>query len=204
VDEDGLRRTVRRGYDRLAETYDDRRSEDSATVRRVERFAERLSAAPTVLDAGCGAGVPVASTLEGTAVGLDLSRETLDRAAATVPGAALLQGELSRLPLRSASVDGVVAYYSVAHVPRAAHGVVFVEFARVPRPGGWLLVVLGTDDWTGRDDDWLDTGVEMAWSISGPERDRELLVAAGFDVVEKRRVTDELGGTFRHVTARLG
>lgn len=199
------RRAVRTGYDALAATYDERRSADGEGSRLLARFADSLPEDPQVLDVGCGAGVPVAETLTrvGSVVGLDLSRGMLKRAARNVPSAALVEGEMTRLPFADGGFDGVVSSHAVIHVPRAEHRRVFEEFARVLRPQGRLLVVLGTSAWEGENENWLGSGTGMRWSISAPERDRELLAEAGFEVEAERTVDDELGGTFRHVTARL-
>lgn len=195
------RRAVRDGYDRLAEEYDAQRSDDPDCL---DELRDRLPDGGRVLDAGCGAGRPVAETLaEGhDLVGLDFSREQVRMASGRVPSGGFVQGDMTALPLADESVDGVAAYYSVIHVPTDEHPDVAREFRRVLRPGGHLLLTVGSTAWEGSNDDWLDTGVEMRWSILGPDESESVLESAGFEVVWRRIVDDELGDTACFVLAR--
>jgi SAM-dependent methyltransferase len=191
------RDAVRRAYDELAPDFDAARNDDAASSTLLSAFLGGLPADARVLDAGCGAGEPVlrraaAATTVADAVGLDLSRGQLSLAAAAAPDAPLLQGDMTRLPLATDSVDAVVAYWSLIHVPDADQPAVLAEFARVLRPGGRLLVTEGREAWRGENPDWLDTGVEMAWDIAGPDATRERLRRAGFAVVREVGAGDGL------------
>ncbi len=89
-----------------------------------------------VLDAGTGTGHYLHSVIEATgatAVGMDISKFALRRAARLNPQAANLVWDIWRpLPMADSSVDVV----TVVFAPRNP-----AEFARVLRPGGSLLVV---------------------------------------------------------------
>ncbi|WP_137284738.1 class I SAM-dependent methyltransferase [Halorussus salinisoli] len=195
------KRAVRDGYDQLASEYDARRSDDPDFL---DEFRARLPAGGRVLDAGCGAGRPVAETVarEYDLVGLDLSREQVGMARERVPDGRFVQGDMTGLPYADESFDGIVAYHSVIHVPTEDHPTTVREFSRVLRPGGHLLMTIGASEWEGRNDDWLDTGVEMRWSVPGPEESESMLEDAEFEVVWRRVVDDELGGETCFVLAR--
>lgn len=188
------KRAVARAYDELAEEYAARRSPDPGAPDLLARLLAAVDPGERVLDAGCGQGTPVLAALTGAAraVGLDVSREQLELAADAVPGAALVRGDVTRLPFRADSFGAATAYHSLIHVPLADHGTVLREFARVLRPGALLLVTEGSEPWEGANSDWLDTGVEMRWSIAGREATREELTRAGFDVLAVREVGDDL------------
>ena len=91
---------------------------------------------PAILDAGTGTGHYLRAVLDrvpAAAVGLDISKFALRRAARLNPGAANLVADIWQpLPVRDAAVDVV----TVVFAPRNA-----AEFARVLRPGGRLIVV---------------------------------------------------------------
>lgn len=61
---------------------------------------------------------------------------------------------------------------------------------------------MGTAPFEDENEDWLDTGTTMAWSIHGPEKNRELVDEAGFDIESIEEVDDELGGVFAFYDAR--
>jgi SAM-dependent methyltransferase len=154
----------------------------------------RLGPGDAVLDAGCGAGVPVMRELADAGmavVGIDLSGTQLELARSRVTGAALAQADLVALPFGDRSFEGLVSFYAVIHVPRAYHRAVFAEFRRVLRPGGIALLCLGARDLPENDDDsWL--GTHMFWSHFDAQTNLEMLRAEPFDVVRDEIVTDPL------------
>lgn len=95
-------------------------------------------AGATVLDAGCGTGRYVAAvTARGAAavVGVDFSPEMLARV--STPGARRLLGDLTALPVASASVDVVVSGLALNDVADLTAAI--AELARVLRPRGTLV-----------------------------------------------------------------
>jgi SAM-dependent methyltransferase len=202
------RDAVRRGYDDLEERYADARPGGAREVALLEEFLEPLSDAARVLDAGCGAGVPIlrAVSSAATALGLDFSREQLRLAAANAPRASLVQGDMTSLPVSDGVFDAVIAYHSLIHVPFEDHQTVADEFARVLRPGGRLLVSEGPCEWSGSNPDWLGSGVEMQWDIAGADATRDHLRSADFSVTEEwdHRPSEESGEHWRFFAAQLG
>lgn len=199
---DAQRELVRRGYDELADAYAAERG-DHGTGVLLDRLRADAPAGP-ILDAGCGDGTPVLASLaaERVVAGLDFSREQATRANDAVPGR-IVQGDMTRLPYEADSFAAITAFYSVIHVPGEQQADVYSEFARVLQPGGVALVTTGTQDWQGRNEDWLDGGAPMSWDILGPERSTELLEAAGFSVYETVGVVDEVGDDVDRVDGKL-
>lgn len=216
VDPHTQRATVRDGYDGMATAYRDERGggDDHGTeppeAPVVESFLADLSAGDRVLDAGCGQGTPVSNRLPAgvEGIGVDLSASMLYLARERTD-AALVRGDLTRLPLASDAVDAVTALHSVIHVPLSEHPTVFREFARVLRPGGRLYLTAATDEdgWAGANPDWLGSGETMAWSFPGLDETRAQLREAGFRVTHERvlgdTVADDDGGSWTHLFARL-
>jgi len=198
------RDVVREGYDAIAKTYAEEHRGDGREREIAEKLAASLPDGSRVLDAGCGAGRPATETLAAAhdVVGLDISREQLRMARDRVPDADLTMGDLATLPFADDSFDALVSYHAIIHVPKAEHGDVLSEFQRVLRPGGRLVVTMGTAEFEDENDDWLDTGERMAWSFYGPEKNRELVAEAGFEIGQIEEVDDELGGSFEFFRAR--
>jgi len=190
------REEVRRAWESLSEPYASTRPTDGNDVELLAELLDTLEPTPRVLDLGCGDGRRTLANLPGAErVGLDVARGGLDLATAAVPEAALVQGDMVRLPLAADSVDGVTAYHAVFHVPREQHPAVYEEVARVLRPGGLFLTTVGR----GRSETirrgWLGTDESMLFSTPGRERTREQLDAAGFEVRWERSVEDPFGGS---------
>lgn len=199
-----LRDVVREGYDEIAADYAAERDGEGREREIAADLADSLPDGSRVLDAGCGAGRPATEELAPAhdVVGLDISREQLRLARERLPGVALARGDLAGLPFAADSFDAVVSYHAIIHVPKEEHADVLGEFHRVLRSGGRLVVTMGTAPFEDGNEDWLDTGTEMAWSMHGPERNRELVREAGFAVTDVERVDDEMGGAFDFFRAR--
>lgn len=193
------KRIVQDGYDVLAEAYLRVRSTDSEDVRLLDELSARLPDGARVLDAGCGAGVPVTRILSDRfrVVGVDISERQVALARQNVPNAEFIQTDLVTLDLPAASFDAIVSYYAIIHVPRQEHPELLANFYRMLAPGGLLLVSMGAgDNPDGTEDNWLDGGAPMYWSHYGREDNLRMTANVGFEIVWERLVTeeDEFGG----------
>ncbi|MBQ1060732.1 class I SAM-dependent methyltransferase [Micromonospora sp. C41] len=146
-DQDWLADT-RISYDTVAVGYADqvRDALASEPYLRVSLalFADMVQAAVDgpVADVGCGPGHVTAhlSKLGVDAFGIDLSPKMIDVARRDNPGLRFEVGSMTDLSLGDASVAGLVAFWSLIHVPDDAVPTVFGHFRRVLRPGGPLLL----------------------------------------------------------------
>lgn len=185
------RSVVAAGYDDLGPRYLDwsSRIEGDPRERFLTAFMDRLPSRATVLDLGCGPGVPSTQVLAESfeVVGVDVSMTQLRAARGHVPDAALVRADLADVAFREASFDGVMALYSLDHVPRGRHGDVLRSIHRWLRPGGMVLLSLGAGDDPGGIDGWL--GVEMFFSGYDADTNRELVTGTGFDLLIDEVVT---------------
>jgi ubiquinone/menaquinone biosynthesis C-methylase UbiE len=173
---------VEGGYNRIAQSYQDQRNRFH-NREDLERLLVLLPKNPKVLDAGCGAGVPVAKFLTERGcrvIGVDLSQKMIELARKNVPGAEFIKREMTELEFEENSFDGLTAFYSVIHVPREKHAELLQNFHRILKPGGVMLISMGAGEWEGIEE---FHGVEMFWSHYGPERSLELIKQAGFEIL---------------------
>lgn len=189
--------TVRAGYDLVAASYTADRSAagTGGDIDLLDAFLAQLSPQSRVLDAGCGAGIPVGDRVVAAGhslVGLDFSISQLGLARTHVPTSRLVQGDLTTLPVRNATVDAVVSFYAIIHVPRDLHTRVFAEVFRVLRPGGRALLCLGWGDLPEDHDpeSWL--GVPMYWSHFDADTNLALLRDTGFTIESSTEVPDPM------------
>jgi ubiquinone/menaquinone biosynthesis C-methylase UbiE len=207
TDETARRNAVRRAWDAIADDYAAARRADGPDADLLRDLAADLPAGASVLDVGCGDGRRTMATLHDAdptldVVGLDFSRVQLGLARAAVPDARLVQADMTTLPFRDRTFDAVSAYHSVFHVPREQHPAVYREFARVLRPGGAVLMTVGSGRSESTRRNWLGSGHAMFWSTPGSAATTAQLSDAGFDVEWERRVDDPLGSTALFVLAR--
>lgn len=192
------KRAIKQAYDELAATYLTERSDEPVATVLLDALTERLPDDGRILDAGCGAGVPITEQLanEFEVVGVDFSIEQVRLARENVPQAAFAQGDITELGFADGSFDGLCAFFSLIHVPLDEHPRVAAEFSRVLRPGGLALLTVGDDEWVGSNPDWLDTGVEMYWSFPDAETSVRHLTEAGFEIRKRHAIEDQFGSEF--------
>lgn len=115
-------------------------------------FAELVHGAGggPVADVGCGPGYVTGHLhdLGVDAFGIDLSPEMVAIARRDYPALRFEVGTMTELDLADGSLAGVLAFWSVIHVPDHAMPGVFEEFRRVLRSGGPLLVGFHVGDET--------------------------------------------------------
>jgi ubiquinone/menaquinone biosynthesis C-methylase UbiE len=173
---------VRKGYDRLAERYQTiRHAFDSKG--ELDEFASLLPKKAKVLDVGCGDGIPVAQFLAEcgfNVTGIDFSKNMLKLARKNVPKAKFVLKDMTKLDLETGSFDGLTAFYSIIHVPREKHFLMFQSFHRILKPKGIMLICLGPDEWEATD---KYHGTEMFWSHYDPKKSLQLLRKAGFEKI---------------------
>jgi len=193
------RNDVRRAWDDLSETYAANRDPSGSDAALIDELLVTLPANPRVLDVGCGDGARTLANLPEGSIGLDFSRQGLSLATETVPGAHLVQADMTAIPLQDDAVDGLTAYHAVFHVPREEHPTVYREFGRVLVPGGTLLMTLPGGRFETVRRGWM--GGRMFFSGPGRERTLDQLRAAGFENVRTETADDPLGSSTEFVFA---
>jgi cyclopropane fatty-acyl-phospholipid synthase-like methyltransferase len=187
---------VERGYDEVADAYAalEAEGDEWPRMRHLRELLSSLSPGGHVLDLGCGNGVPTMAAIQERhqGVGVDISAAQIARARTNVPGATFMHEDMSGVDFGDASLDAIVSFYAIEHVPREGHPQLFAKFYRWLRPGGRLLFTLeaGGDE-PGRMGKWLN--VEMFFSYYDVETTTALLQAAGFRV-ERAETESQLEG----------
>lgn len=134
-------------YDLVAANYaemiPDTAYESALDLEMIELFVD-LVGSGRVLDAGCGTGRMSAYLRSQhpslAVVGVDLSPGMVEQARALVPGVDFEVGDLTALPFKDGSFDGILVWYSTIHTPDEGLPAVFAELRRVVRDGGPVLL----------------------------------------------------------------
>lgn len=191
VGREGRKRLVAAGYDRMAAEYLRSKGPLSGEIEALlVALTMRLSVEATVLDLGCGAGVPVTRWLSERFVvtGVDLSTQQVALARENVPGASFIHSDMAALDFAPASFDAIVSTYAIIHLPREEHPALLAQIARWLRPGGGFLSNWPLNAWEGEEANWSDWGAPMWWSHHGRDANLALLRAAGFTIVTEQLI----------------
>jgi len=108
-------------------------------------FACRFAAGRRVLDVACGEGYGSAllATVAPSVLGVDIDAATVAHARAAYadrPGLRFAAGSAAALDLPDASIDLVVSFETIEHLPEDLQPAMLAEIARVLAPGGLLLL----------------------------------------------------------------
>lgn len=180
--------SVRDAYDEVATEYAARIADELAGKpldrALLDVFAERLGAGARVCDAGCGPGHVTRYLRDrgADAFGVDLSPAMVAEAARLDADLVFEVGDLADLPVAPGSLDGVVAFYSLIHLPRERVAAALEGFRDRLRPGGlaFLAFHLGVDAL--HLDEWWGKAVSLDFTFFGLDEMRGYAERAGFEI----------------------
>jgi predicted TPR repeat methyltransferase len=167
-------------YNKIADKFASSRDESSVPVA-VSNFAKLLRTGDSVLDVGCGSGVPNAKHLveEGMRVtGIDISEALLAIAKKNVPGATFLKSDIVDFQ-STEKFDGIIAWDSLFHLRLNEQKHVFEKLYDLLDVGGYLLFTHGGSE--GEIEGEMH-GEKFVYSSLGPEKLKKLLETMGFKV----------------------
>jgi SAM-dependent methyltransferase len=198
---------VAAGYDLASERYTEAAKAGNEVRDRYTRaIVERVEAGSDVLDLGCGAGQPTTEILAEhfRVTGVEVSGSQIARARETIPGARFIQGDMCQVEHPESSFDGVVAFYSVIHVPRQRQQALLDSIYQWLRPNGLFIASMastGSERWV--EEDFF--GAPMYWSSFDADTNEQMIRDAGFEIESADLVTlefDEEEETHLWVVAR--
>jgi ubiquinone/menaquinone biosynthesis C-methylase UbiE len=175
-------------YDRVAYEYTTRIFDELAHKpfdrHLLNWFAERVQGLGPVCDMGCGPG-HVARYLHSRNVsicGMDLAPAMIAQAQHRCPEIGFTQGDMRALDVADGTWGGIVAFYSLIHIPRDEVAQVVREFKRVLQPGGALLLAFHIGQSVLHVDDLWGYTVHLDFVFFQPHEMVEYLTAAGFEI----------------------
>lgn len=192
----GTSPSVRAAYDAVAREYD-RQLSDELNVKPLDRawlkaFVD-LVRTGTIADVGCGPGhvTQYLADLHDDVVGIDLSPAMITIARERAPRLTFTVESMTRLATGDETWAGVVAWYSIIHLPARERAITFSEFARVLQPGGHLLIAFHVDSpefATGHVNhitDWFGQQIRLDGYFLDPDEIVDEVVAADFTLIAK-------------------
>src|SRR2546426_1369908 len=159
------KRLVRDSYDRISHAYrGDSLPRDRGYFRWLDLLTPHLKKGDSVLDLGCGCGIPVAQELATfcNVTGVDISSVQVARARTLVPTATFQCQDMTTVQFDVGTFAAIVSLFAIIHIPLAEQRPLLDRISSWLQPGGYLLASVGNRAWTGYKEDWH--GAPMYWS----------------------------------------
>ena len=136
-------RFVKGTYEKIADEYTKEYIDDLSDVPYIDGFLSLLPAKAKVLDVGSGPGQFSHYIKEkGFSVqGIDMSTKMLEIAKERFPDISFKEMDMRALQFGDGSFDGLLAAYSIIHIPTEEIPEVLKEFSRVLKPDGHLMII---------------------------------------------------------------
>ena len=136
-------------YDLIAEWYASGRSTDATGVPEVTALLTSLPTPASVLDVGCGNGLPLTRVLIDhgcQVVGVDSSPNMLARFAANFPAVPAICAPIQACDLNGRMFDAAIAWGVMFHLPLAEQVKTIAKVASVLKTGGLFLFTSGDEE----------------------------------------------------------
>jgi ubiquinone/menaquinone biosynthesis C-methylase UbiE len=203
---------MKASYDAIAHTYNKEfyKVEDSLRIDYLGRLLTHLQTSnadtATVLELGCGAGVPATQFVLANqkprihVTGNDISTAQLELARSNLAEyndrLTLMEGDMLALDFPAATFDAVTGFYSIVHLPREEQTTLMGKIVQWLKPGGYFLANFSVTDmpalqeekWLGHEEGW------MFWSGWGEKESVQMVEDTGLKVLV-REVKQAVGDT---------
>ncbi|KAI0805675.1 methyltransferase [Xylaria sp. FL0064] len=177
---------VEYAYDHISEWYLQWvESQKSPRERYAKKLLEELQHSPSILELGCGPGVPVLQLLldqGATVVANDISTKQIEIARARFPGAELIAGDMTTLTFEPETFHGAISFYTLFHLPRSKLKDMLTKIYGWLKPNGVFVLNLATIDEEEIHGEFFGYG--MFWSSFDIDGNQALLREIGFDLLQ--------------------
>lgn len=182
------------GYNHISETYSTwaQRVRVAERQRYTQLILDRIPTGADVLELGCATGLLTTDQLAArfNLTGVDIAPNQIELARQRLPDSTWIYADMTEVNFAPDSFDGVVAFYSIIHVPRAEQPDLFAKIASWLRPGGLFVAALtASATQSGYEADWL--GAPMFWSGYDTATNVRLIDEAGLEILSATEETEE-------------
>lgn len=186
------RKNVFEAYNVIARWFAKNRSKTLTEKSYLDKLVEITGEKATILDLGCGTGVPIMKHLlnRGLEVlGVDASEEILKIARNNLPAATFFQTDMRQL-LISQKFDAIIAWHSFIHLPPEDQPRMFTVFRNHLKNKGVLLFTSGTtygEVWA------MNGGVNLCHGSLDTSHYKELLESNDFQILQYKENDPDCG-----------
>ena len=170
------------GYDLIADIYLANRDR-LKTAKYVQTLLKYLKKSSSILDLGCGAGVPIDDILMKaghSVIGLDISPKQIMLAKKYCRNGDYSVRDIAQLTHNEYKVEGIVCMYTMFHLPRTKHREMLDTYASFLPTGGLMLLSMGDREFEGEHQMY---GENMWSSQYGTATNISMVKQAGFETI---------------------
>lgn len=181
-----MREEVREGYENAdyEGLYRDGREIRSEEKDLFQDLFDYIGDSAQILDLGCGTGLPFDQYLIENGydlIGIDIAEKHVEKARENIPEAEIIQGDFFEADVANSSVDAVVSFYAIFHIPREEHRKLFEQINNWLKPEGYILVTVASTEMEDLKESW--NGAEIKWSSFEGSKTLEIIEKSGFEIV---------------------
>ncbi len=203
------KKIIEQSYDRIAPTYLKWTFPfSSPRLTYLNKLLPLLppSSSCSIIELGCGAGVPCTQILAQHAASLvavdissaqlELARENLKIGEGGKGVVEFVKSDMHALSFPDEKFDAVVGFYSIIHLPREEQVLLMRKIGKWLKPEGHFLATFAAAGSEGSwQESWLVEGSAMFWSSWDEGKSLEMVREAGLEVLEGNVVLEEeVGG----------
>lgn len=110
------KKRVIEGYNKYSKEY--AKARDGKTEPSLKLLTDKIPDGSSVLDLGCGAGIPISKILSEAfkVTGVDISEKQIALAKSYVPKANFIQSDILDFDIGNNQWDAIVSYYAIFHL----------------------------------------------------------------------------------------
>lgn len=189
---DSIASGVAVSYDRAASEYyklfHDELIEHDYDRNLLDDFALITKSGGIVCDMGCGPSAENGFYLAQkgfNVIGIDISKVCINHAMKITSNIKYICADMTSTPLESSSVDGIISFYSLFHIPVRYQDNAFKEFNRILKSNAKLLIVnhAGKFKKTIRQI-WNNSNMELFAEFSSQKTIAKMLYRNGFAIIK--------------------
>ncbi len=179
-------------YDKAAKNYADMWFNFRKVERLLDRFMEYLKGGSVILDVGSGSGRDVIYLNDHgfRSVGMDISKGQIRESVKRVNHDFIL-GDMRKIPVAGGTFGGLLSITSLLHIPGKENPKVILEFYRVLRKGGVLLITVHEGRGERFEKRPRYSEGDFFHKYHTEEEIRDLLKSAGFEIISLEITTDK-------------